>query len=284
VTGPEQEKGPAREPGATEPRDAEPTTAAPDGEADEGPDLLADGSMSLLDHLEELRGTLISVLAAFALSTIICWFFSRPLLDFLVRPILSAAEGVYFHSPIEAFTTRLKLSAVCGIFLVLPYIFYKIYGFILPGLYQKERKLVTPLLVSSTALFYLGVAFAFLVVIPKVVAFMLSFGTDVMQPLIGIGPYFSFVARLCLAFGLMFELPLVVLFLSLLGLINPRWLLRGWRYALIIIATVSAILTPPDVFSQLVMAVPVMLLYIVSVLVAIVVTRRRRQAAERDED
>ncbi len=283
MTGPEQENGSPREPGAQEPRDDEPKST-PAGEADEGSELLPSGSMSLLDHLEELRRALISSLVAFALSTVVCWFFSRPLLDFLVRPILSATESVYFHSPIEAFTIRLKLSTICGLFIVLPYIFFKIYGFILPGLYQKERRVVTPLLISSTGLFYLGVAFAFLVVIPKVVTFMLSFGTEVMQPLIGIGPYFSFVARLCLAFGLMFELPLVVLFLSLLGLIDPHWLLRGWRYALIIIATAAAILTPPDVFSQLVMAVPVMLLYIVSVLVAIVVTRRRREAAERDED
>lgn len=239
--------------------------------------------MSMLDHLEELRKTLFSSLIAAALATVLCWFWSQPLLDLLVQPILTAAEGVYFHTPVEAFLTRLKLAAACGLFLVLPYILFKVYGFILPGLYVKERHVVTPLLVSTTLLFYVGVGFAYLIVIPQVVKFMLGFGTEIMQPLIGIGPYFAFVARLCLAFGLVFELPLVVLLLSTIGVVNPRLLLRTWRYALIIIVVFAAVLTPPDVFSQLLMAGPVMLLYFVSVLVAIVVTRRRR-SNDRDDD
>ncbi|MFH1842771.1 MAG: twin-arginine translocase subunit TatC [bacterium] len=251
---------------------------------DNQPAPVVDGSMSWIDHLEELRSTLIGSVAAAFLGTIGCWFVSRPLLDMLVAPILEAAEGVYFHTPIEAFMTRLKLAAICGLFLVLPYIFFRLYGFILPGLYAKERKVITPLLVSSTALFYLGVGFAYLVVIPQVVTFMLSFGTEIMQPLIGIGPYFAFVARLCLAFGIMFELPLVVLFLSSIGLVNPRMLLRTWRYALIIIVVFAAVLTPPDVFSQLMMAGPVMLLYIGSVLIAMVVTRRKERSSQQDED
>ncbi len=109
---------------------------------------------------------------------------------------------------------------------------------------------------------------------------MLGFGTEYMEPLIAIGPYFAFVARLCLAFGLIFELPLVVLFLSLIGIVNPRWLLSTWRYALVIIVVFAALLTPPDVFSQLMMAVPVTLLYISSILVSILVTRNRRRAEE----
>ncbi len=238
-------------------------------------------SMSMIDHLEELRGALISSLAAAACASILCWFWSRPLLDLLVKPI--ASEGVYFHAPIEAFTTRLKISAVCGLFVILPFIFYKVYGFVLPGLYVRERKVITPLLVSSTLLFYLGVTFAYTIVIPKVVVFMLSFGTETMQPLIGIGAYFSFVMRLCLAFGVVFELPLVVLFLSVIGLVDPRTLLRTWRYALLAIVIFAAVLTPPDIFSQLLMAVPVMVLYFASVLVAQVVTRRRR-SRERDDD
>jgi len=247
-------------------------------------DLPPGGSMSMLDHLEELRGTLVSTLVAALLATILCWFWSASLLDFLVKPVLTASDGIYFHAPIEAFMTRLKISAVCGLFLVVPFVLFKIYSFIIPGLYQRERKVITPLLVSSTALFYLGVVFAYLVVIPQVVAFMLGFGTAVMQPLIGIGPYFSFVARLCLAFGLIFELPLVVLFLSLIGVVNPRLLLKAWRYAVLLIVVFAAVLTPPDVFSQLMMAVPVTLLYLLSVLVAIVVTRRRRQATGRPAD
>jgi sec-independent protein translocase protein TatC len=114
-------------------------------------------------------------------------------------------------------------------------------------------------------------------VCPTVIRFLLGFGTTIMQPLIGIGPYFSFVAQLSLAFGLVFELPVLVFFLSLAGIVDPRRLLRGWRFALLLIVLVASILTPPDVFSQLAMAIPVSLLYISSVLVSIVVTRRRRR-------
>ncbi|MEN8008390.1 MAG: twin-arginine translocase subunit TatC [Candidatus Krumholzibacteriota bacterium] len=239
-------------------------------------------SMGLLDHLGELRAVLLHSFIAALAATILCWFWSADLLDILIRPIRE--QGIYFTAPNEAFLTRLKLSAVVGLFVVAPFIFFKIYGFVLPGLYQRERRLVTPLLLATTALFYTGVAFAFLVVIPQVIAFLLSFGTDVMEPLIGVGPYFNFVSRLCLAFGLVFELPLLVLFLSVVGIVNPRMLLRAWRYAIIIIVAMSAMLTPPDVISQVMMAGPVMVLYLGSVLVSIAVTNRRNKNEDDDQD
>ncbi len=247
-----------------------PPPAAADGGAVE-----AAAGMSFLDHLEELRRVLIHSVVAGIAAAILCWFWSAALLDVLVRPLLE--HGVYFTRPNEAFVTRLKLAGICGLFLVLPFILWKVYGFILPGLYGRERRVVTPLLVASTLLFYAGVVFSFLVVCPTVIRFLLGFGTAIMQPLIGIGPYFSFVAQLSLAFGLVFELPVLVFFLSLAGIVDPRQLLRGWRYALLLIVIVAAILTPPDIFSQLAMAVPVSLLYITSVLVSIAVTRRRRR-------
>jgi sec-independent protein translocase protein TatC len=234
--------------------------------------------MGLLDHLAELRSVLIQSFFAALAASILCWFWSADLLDLLILPIRD--QGVYFTAPNEAFMVRLKISAVVGLFVVAPFIFFKIYGFILPGLYARERRVVTPLLLATTALFYTGVAFAFLVVIPQVIRFLLGFGTAVMEPLIGVGPYFSFVARLCLAFGLVFELPLLVLFLSVLGIVNPVFLLRAWRYAIIVIAFMAAILTPPDVISQVMMAGPVLLLYLGSVLVSIAVTRNRRRQRE----
>jgi sec-independent protein translocase protein TatC len=237
-------------------------------------------SMSFLDHLEELRRVLIHSVVAGVAAAILCWFWSGPLLDILVRPVQE--HGVFFTRPNEAFVTRLKLAAVCGLFLVLPFVLWKVYGFVLPALYRRERRVVTPLILASTLLFYLGVAFSFLVVCPAVIRFLLTFGTEVMQPLIGIGPYFSFVAQLSLAFGLVFELPVLVFFLSLAGIVDPRRLLSGWRYALLLIVVVAAVLTPPDIFSQLAMAIPVSLLYISSVLVSIAATRRRRREA-RDE-
>ena len=245
----------------------------PDG----GPNGADDDGQTFLDHLEDLRGVLVhSLVAAFA-GAVLCWFWSADLLDILVRPL--AETGVYFTAPNEAFLIRLKLAGVAGLFLVLPFILWKIYGFILPGLYARERSVVTPLLVATTLLFYLGVSFSFVVVAPAVVTFLLSFGTAIMEPLIGIGPYFAFVSRLSFAFGLVFELPVLVFFLSVMGVVDPRMLLRTWRYAVLVIALCAAVLTPPDIFSQLAMAIPVSLLYIISVVVALVVTRRRRRAA-----
>jgi sec-independent protein translocase protein TatC len=238
------------------------------------------GSMSLIDHLDELRRVLVHSLLAAALAVILAWFWSEPMLRILVAPVKDF--GVYFTSPNEAFLIRMKLSAIAGLFLVLPFILFRLYGFILPGLHQRERKVVTPVLVATALLFYTGVLFCYLVVVPLVVRFMISFGTSVMQPLLTIGPYFDFVAQMCLAFGLIFELPILVFVLSAIGIVNPRWLLKSWRWALVIIFSVSAILTPPDALSQCAMAIPVSLLYISSVLVAILATRgreRRRRAA-----
>jgi sec-independent protein translocase protein TatC len=275
---PPQEPGPATSTEPTGgPKDQPVAAPEPDPDADEN----QDEPLGLLDHLAELRGVLIHSAVAALLATILCWFWSADLLDILIRPIKD--QGIYFTAPNEAFLTRLKLSAVVGLFVVAPFIFFKIYGFILPGLYKRERRVVTPLLIATTALFYTGVAFAFLVVIPQVMSFLLSFGTEVMEPLIGVGPYFNFVSRLCLAFGLVFELPLLVLFLSYIGLLNPRTLLRAWRFAIIIIVSMSAVLTPPDVISQIMMAGPVIVLYLGSVLVAIAVTSRR-QNKNKDRD
>jgi sec-independent protein translocase protein TatC len=215
-----------------------------------------------------IRG--LAVIAA----SIIGWFFSKRLLNLLITPIKD--HGVYFTAPNEAFLTQLKLSLTMGLFVVAPFILFKFYMFVLPGLHRKESRVITPLLISSTLLFYVGVAFGFFVVIPQVMAFLLSFETDLLSPIISVGNYFGMVNHLCLVFGLVFQLPLIVLVLSSVGLVNPRFLLRGWRAAIVIIAAASAVLTPPDVVSQVMMAGPVILLYLGSVLVAVLVTRRKR--------
>ncbi len=253
---------------------------APEPADDDAAEPPAESEMTFLDHLEELRTVIIRSTVAALLATVICWFFSADLLDLLVDPVKDT--GVYFTAPNEAFLVRLKLSLIVGVFLVLPFILWQLYGFILPGLYTSERRVMTPLIIATTLLFYLGVAFSFLVVSPMVITFLLTFGTDVMQPLLGVGPYFAFVARLSLAFGLIFELPVLIFFLSVAGILEPRMLLRTWRYALVLIAVAAAVLTPPDIFSQVAMAIPVTLLYLGSVLVSIWATRRRRSDADDD--
>ncbi len=254
------------------PADDHPLLEGLEGETEEE---RGEKGMGFLDHLEDLRRTLIQSSLAMMVATILCWFVSSQLLDILVRPIKD--QGVYFTAPNEAFLVRFKLAAVMGLFAVAPFIFFRLYMFIIPGLYHKEKKVVTPLLITTTLLFYTGVSFGFLVVIPQVITFLMGFGTAYLSPLIGIGAYFALVTRLVLAFGLVFQLPLVVLFLSVIGLVKPKTLLKTWRYAIVIIFAVSALLTPPDVISQVMMAGPVLVLYWSSVLVALIVTRKRRK-------
>ena len=269
----EAPRGPLDQPQGDGPPPRGPERPGPAGGGG-GDDELDGGSMGLLDHLEELRSVIMQSGIAAIAAMILCWFWSADLLQFMIRPIRD--EGIYFTAPNEAFIVRLKIAAVAGLFVMAPFIFFKIYGFVLPGLYRRERRVVTPLLIATTALFYTGVVFAFTVVIPQVISFLLGFGTELVQPLIGVGPYFGFVSRLCLAFGLVFELPLLVLGLSAVGVLQPRTLLRTWRFAVVGIFAASAILTPPDVVSQVMMALPVLVLYFGSVLVSLLVVRRRR--------
>ncbi len=236
--------------------------------------------MSFLDHLEELRSTLIASIAAFLGAGIVIWFFSGRVLDFLLAGI--PVETLYFTAPVEAFMTRLKLSFALGFLVAFPYILFRIWSFVSPALFQRERKLVVPLIVSSTVLFYFGVVFAYWIMIPVVLGFLLQFGTEMLEPLISVGKYFALVTRLCFAFGLVFQLPLVIVFLTAMEVISARSLLRQWRWAILIIFIAGAILTPPDPASQLLMALPLVFLFLLSTALSLFI-ERRRAAKEKEE-
>jgi len=229
--------------------------------------------MSFLDHLEELRSTIIQSLLVFLLLSTTCWFFSSKILDLLIGDL--PVESLYFYSPIEAFMVRLKVSFILGLMLAFPFILFRIWAFVSPGLFLNERKRIIPFMLSSSILFYAGVLFCYFILIPIVLQFLLKFGTPHLSPLLSVSSSFSFVARLCFTFGVVFQLPIVVLVLSLLGIVTPRFLLRQWRYAIVAIFAAAAILTPPDVVSQLLMAGPILVLYLGSVLIALIVVRRR---------
>lgn len=237
-------------------------------------------SMSLIEHIAELRRTLIWAVVMAAVAAIAAWFISDQIVDTLLRPARMAGQStLYFHAPMEAFMLKLKAAGAVGLLLVFPLILYKLYSFVLPGLTSSEKKMVTPMLVAATGLFYVGVGFCFFILMPMIIRFAVSFSTDSLKPLLTAGYYFDFAGKLCLAFGIFFELPMVIFALSWVGVVQPRTLLRGWRYALVAIATISAVLTPPDPLSQVMLAGPVMVLYIASVLVAMLV-RRRRDASQ----
>ena len=239
-------------------------------------------AMTVLEHIAELRTTLIWALVMALAAAVVAWFFSDQIIDALLRPArLAGQERLIFTKPMEAFILKLKASLVVGLFVVFPLILQRLYSFVMPGLMPNEKKMVTPLLVVSTGLFYVGVLFCYLVLLPLVIKFAVGFATDYLQPMLTAEAYFDLAARLCFAFGILFELPMVVFILSWVGVVDPRSLLRGWRYALVLILAASAVLTPPDVISQVLLGGPVMLLYIVSVLISMWVRKRRDAARER---
>lgn len=235
--------------------------------------------MSFFEHLADLRRVIIHSLVVFSIFTIVCWFFSARIVDLLVEEL--PVDRLYFTSPLEAFTIRMKVSTVVGVMLAFPVILFKLWSFVAPGLFSHERKHVYPLTIASAVLFYAGALFAYLILVPVVLRFLIGFGTEHLNPLLSASSYFAFVARLSFVCGIVFQVPIAVLLLSYLGLVSPRYLLKHWRYGVIAIVTGAAILTPPDALSMVLVAAPVLLLYIGSILVALVVVRKRRREAEK---
>lgn len=235
--------------------------------------------MTLIEHLEELRIRLLIALAAFAAGTIVSWLFVDGILAALIRPV----GHVVFLAPTEAFLVRLKVAALAGVFLSLPIVLFQVWRFVSVGLTPTERRYTFSLLPAALVLFVGGAAFAFFAILPVGVRFLLSYQTPELVPMISINAYASFATAFVLAFGLVFQLPIVILFLARLGIVTPRSLAAGRRYALLGIVVASAVLTPgTDVFSQMLMAVPTYLLYEVSIWIARLVAPKpaeQRQSA-----
>jgi len=230
-----------------------------------------DRPMTLIEHLEELRRRLLFAILAFAVGTVISFLFVERVLAVLIRPV----QRVYFTAPTEAFFIRLKVAALAGVFISLPVILYQIWRFVSVGLTPTERRYTLSLLPFSLLLFVTGGAFAFFAILPVGIRFLLSYQTETLQPLISIGAYTSFATAFVLAFGLVFQLPVVVLFLARIGVVTPATLAHGRRYALLGIVVLSAVLTPGgDIFSQLLMAGPTYLLYEASIWIARAVAPR----------
>jgi sec-independent protein translocase protein TatC len=228
--------------------------------------------MGFLEHLEELRGRIIKSLISIIVLSIAAYFFSEQLIDFLTRPI----PEVYFMSPTEAFSTRIKISLIAGIIVSAPVIFYHGWRFIAPGLFEKEKKMIIPAVLASTIFFLIGAVFCFVFVLPVGIKFLMGFGTTKLKPMIQIKDYISFVTYMILAFGAVFELPVISYFLGKIGLITPRTLIKGRKYAVVGILIVSATITPsPDVFSQLMLAGPLYFLYEVSIIVVKIIQRKK---------
>ena len=239
--------------------------------------------ISLTEHLEELRKRIIRVFIAVAIGFGISYCFKDHLFAVLVQPlvaVMDAQDNLIFTGLPEAFFTYLKVSLLAGIILALPVIFYEFWMFVAPGLYKKERKVILPVVLISLVFFAAGACFAYFLVFPYGFKFFLGFATDTIRPLPSMKEYLSFAAKLLLAFGLAFEMPLVIVFFARFGFVSVDFLKKNRKYALLIFFAGSAILTPPDVVTQIMLSVPLMALYEMSIWGAVIFGRERKMAKE----
>lgn len=223
----------------------------------------------LTDHLADLRTRIIRVLIILVVGFGICYGFSEKLFDFLRAPIVPflpvGEKGLHYIGVFEKFMAHIKVSFLAGVFLTSPFWLFQVWKFIAPGLYSREKKYVLGFLFSGVLLFLLGAGFAYMVVLPFAFKFLISFGGEVDKPLITINEYLDFILKFFLGFGIMFELPVVLSFLGLMGVIDSKFLKENRRWAILIMAVGAAIVTPPDAVSMLALLVPLMLLYEISV-------------------
>ena len=239
--------------------------------------------MPFLEHLEELRWTLMRSLIAIFVGAIISFVFSKQIVNFLRLPSPADLKLVYL-APTEGFMIYIKVAIFSGLVVALPYVAYEFWKFVVPGLLAKERKLVPPIVFFTVLCFFIGGAFAYLVLIPFAMRFLLGFQTDYLEATITIGKYLGFVVTLILVFGVVFELPVLSFFLSKIGLLTPGFLRSKRRYGIATIFIVAALLTPPDIMTQLMLAFPLIALYEISILVSAAVAKRKTVEEEDDDD
>ncbi len=239
--------------------------------------------MTFWEHLEELRSRLFKALLAVTAGFCLAYFFVPAVQTVLIDEFFpgSGAEApLAFLKPTEGFVVRLKLALVMGLIVASPMVFYQFWRFVAPGLYPKEKHFIIPVVVTSTVSFLVGSAFS-VFVLPYATRFFLSFAVGGIQNTWSFGSYVDFVVRLIIAFGVVFELPLVIYFLVRLGIVTPEFLRRQRRYAVIIFMILAAVISPPDIFTMVVLAVPLMLLYEISIVIA-VFARKKYQADSPD--
>lgn len=250
----------------------------------------------LRPHLVELRKRLgLAVLSVF-IAFIIAFTFHEAILAWITAPLnealeqvaqlsKKAAEGmVTTHQVGGAFFVALKVSFFAGLLGALPFILYQIWLFVAPGLYNNEKKMILPFVIGGSVMFFVGVLFAYYIVTPFGFQFLITFGSFLYTPLINIEDYVGFFTKIMMGFGIAFELPVFAYFLALLGLVTDKTLKDFFKYAVIIIFVVAALLTPPDVLTQLLMAVPLVLLYGLSILIVRVVNPHIEDEDEETED
>jgi sec-independent protein translocase protein TatC len=244
---------------------------------------MTDATMPLTAHLEELRWRVLKAFAAVMVGFAGCYFFSDRIFELMTRPLVALGDTrlqLIGTGITEAFFTRLKVSFIAAIFVASPAIFFQLWKFVEPGLLERERRMALPFVLAATLFFVSGATFCYVAVFPVGYAFFLEEYANIgVAPQIRISEYLSFASRMLLAFGVTFEMPVMTFFLARVGMVDHRMLIGAIRYAIVIIFIVAAVLTPgPDIASQLLMAAPLLVLYVLSIGVAFVF--RRRTATE----
>ncbi|MFO7816382.1 MAG: twin-arginine translocase subunit TatC [Thermodesulfobacteriota bacterium] len=244
------------------------------------------GGQTFTEHLQDLRRALVKSIIAVVICFAACYYFSETLFRMLMDPLvrtLPEESTLIFTSLPEAFFTYLKISLVAGIFLGSPYIFYQIWQFIAPGLYDSEKKYLIPIALFSAVFFVTGALFGYFIVFPFGFEFFMGFTTELIRPFPTLKEYLSFSIKLLFAFGFIFELPLFIFFLARMGLVSAESLKRKRKYAITIAFIVAAILTPPDLITQTFMAGPIIILYEIGVWVAKAFGRKKEKSPEDEE-
>ncbi|MFO8084164.1 MAG: twin-arginine translocase subunit TatC [Desulfobacterales bacterium] len=237
-------------------------------------------------HLEELRSRLIVCFVAVGIGFFAAYFFKEKLFELLMKPltdVMGPDDKLIFTNLPEAFFVYLKTAFLAGIIAATPVILYEFWKFVAPGLYKNERTLLLPVVFLCSFFFIGGALFGYFVVFPYGFKFFLGFATEYIRPLPSMKEYFSFASKLLIAFGIVFELPLIVTLLSRLGFVSVDFLKKNRKYALLMFFVGSAILTPPDVITQIMMAFPLMLLYEISIIGARVFARKNPYETEKNE-
>jgi sec-independent protein translocase protein TatC len=247
----------------------------------------AEARMSFFEHLEELRQRLLRSVLAIVVGFSVCMYFREPL--FLVasaplRKLLPENTSLVFTGLPDPFFMYLKVSFVAGLLLTIPYILYQLWLFVTPGLYQKERRLAVPFVLVAAGLFYTGALFAYFLVFPVVFNFFLGFQSPELRPVLSVKEYVSLILKLMVAFGVVFETPIVLVFLGLLGIVNSDMLKKGRRYFVVAAFVVGAIFSPPDVVSQIMMGLPLLVLFEASIHVLAFMERRRKAEEQQEEE
>jgi sec-independent protein translocase protein TatC len=242
-----------------------------------------DVKLPFTSHLEELRKRLIVCFIAVGVCFVLCYGFSKKLFEILMGPLVAVmppGEKLIYTGLPDAFFTYLKTAFLAGILLAMPVIFYQIWMFVAPGLYENERRIIVPAAILSAILFSGGALFGYFIVFPFGFKFFLSFSTDFIRPMPSIREYFSFASKLLFAFGIVFEMPLFIIILTKLGVVTVSQLKTYRKYIIVLFFIIAAILTPPDVVTQIMMAGPLILLYELSILGATIFSKKKEEKAD----